>query len=438
MSNRQPRADARANAPRGFSRFRHILAACIGTRLAVDTTTQLFFPFLGTVALGLGMDIVVLGRLVSLRSLAGLSAPLFGSAADSYGYRRIMRLSLLLSAAGMFLLGSGAGIWSVVAGMIVSGAGLTGFLPTCQAYISARLPFAQRARGIGVLEYSWAMAGIVGLPLMGFLFGRFNWQLPFFVLGAAMLAGWVLLGFVPEATGGAAREESGADRGREIAPKRVRSRSLTPLLSSLPPLSERSVAGLLDLGPNWRTAFAIISANALFYFSQVHILIAHGAWLQTEYGLVPETLGLVALAQGAADLCGSVLVSLITDRIGKKRAVQAGMLGSILVYISLPIINVGLAPVIVGLVLLRFVFEYGIVSAIALISEQAPDRRGKLISLSVAFNLLGATLTGFTGPWMYARFGVWGLGPVAAACTLAAFILLTVWGRESAWSAANE
>ena len=432
MSNRQPRADERANAPRGFSRFRHILAACIATRLAIDTTTQLFFPFLPTVALGLDMDIVVLGRLVSLRSLAGLSAPLFGSAADSYGYRRIMRLSLLLTAAGMFLLGSGAGIWSVVVGMIVSGAGLTGFLPTCQAYISARLPFARRARGIGVLEYSWALAGIIGLPLMGFFFGRFSWQLPFFVLGGAMLAGWVLIGFLPEATAGATSEESGAARGREVAPKRIRSRSFTPLLSSLPPLRARTVADLFDLGPNWRAALAVISANALFYFSQVHILIAHGAWLQTEYGLVPETLGLVALAQGAADLCGSVLVSLITDRVGKKRAVQAGMLGSVLVYTSLPLINIGLAPVVAAMVLLRFVFEYGIVSAIALISEQAPDRRGKLISLSVALNLLGSTLSGFSGPWMYTRFGVWGLGPVAAVGTLTAFVLLTVWGRESA------
>ena len=425
MSNRPPPADAPANAPRGFRRFRHILAACIATRLAIDTTTQLFFPFLRTVALGLDMDIVVLGRLVSLRSLAGVSAPLFGSAADRYGYRRLMRLSLLLCAAGMFLLGSGAGIWSVVVGMIVSGAGLTGFLPTCQAYISAQLPFAHRARGIGVLEYSWALAGIIGLPLMGLLFGRFNWQLPFIVLGAAMLAGWVLLGFVPEATGGAAR-------GREVAPQRLRSRSFTPLLAFLPPLSLRSIAGLFDLGPNWRAALAVIFANSLFYFSQVHILIAHGAWLQTEYGLVPETLGLVALAQGAADLCGSVLVSLITDRVGKKRAVQAGMLGSLLVYSSLPLVNVGLAPVVVAMVLLRFVFEYGIVSAIALISEQAPDRRGKLISLSVALNLLGSTFSGFTGPWMYTRFGVWGLGPVAAVGTLTAFVLLTVWGRESA------
>ena len=430
MSSRPPRAAARANAPRGFSRFRHILLACIATRLVVDTSTQLFYSFLQTIALGLALDIVVLGRLLSLRSVAGLTAPLFGSAADRYGYRRIMRLALALAAAGSFLLGSGAGLWSVVAGMIVSGVGLTGFVPTSQAYISAQLPFEERARGIGALEYAWALAGIVGLSLMGLLFDRFNWQLPFMVLGAAMLAGWVLLGFLPKAPEQAAKEESGEEKDRRG--------SLTPLSSLLTARTARHIAGFFDLGPNWRAASAVICANGLFFFSQGNILITHGAWLQTEYGLTPTALGLVALSQGAADLGGSVLVSLITDRIGKKRAVQAGMLGSLLVYGSLPIINVGLLPVIVALVLLRFAFEYGIVSAIALISEQAPDRRGKVISLSVAFNLLGSTLTGFTGPWMYTRFGVWGLGPLAAGCTLAAFILLTVWGRESAWSAANQ
>ena len=99
------------------------------------------------------------------------------------------------------------------------------------------------------------------------------------------------------------------------------------------------------------------------------------------------------------------------------------MLGAALVYSSLPIINVGLASVIVALVLMRFAFEYGIVSAIALISEQAPDRRGKVISLAVAVNLLGGTLNGFSGPWMYTNFGVWGLGPLSAGCTLLAFVL---------------
>lgn len=421
MSDRPPRAAARANKHRGISRFRYILAACIATRLLVDTSIQLFYSFLQTIALGMALDIVVLGRLVGLRSVAGLTAPLFGSAADRYGYRRVLRLSLVLSAAGMFLLGSGAGIWSVVAGMFVSGVGLTGFVPVSQAYISAQLPFAQRARGIGALEYSWALAGIVGLSLMGLLFERFNWQLPFFVLGTAMLGGYVLLGFLPKA--------SGQTAGKEDGPKVPSERGARAFLSGR---AVRHIAGLFDLGSNWRAVYAVICANALFFFSQGNILIVHGAWLQTEYGLTPSTLGLVALGQGVADLGGSVLASLITDRIGKKRALQAGMLGSMLAYFSLPIINVGLAPVIVAMVLLRFAFEYGIVSAISLISEQVPDRRGKVISLAMAVNLLGATLNGFTGPWLYTRYGVWGLGPVSAGCTLAAFILLTVFGRESA------
>ena len=427
--NRQGRAAARVKEPGRLSRFRHILAVCIATRLAVDTTTQLFNPFLQTIALGLSLDIVVLGRLVSLRSVTGLTAPLLGSAADRYGYRRIMRLSLLLSAAGMFLIGSGAGLWSVLAGMIVSGVGLTGFVPTTQAYISAQLPFAQRARGIGVLEYSWALAGIVGLSLMGLLFDRYNWQLPFVVLGTALLGGWALLGLLPASPGRV--EPSATATGPDAAAQFARGQmSDGPRLTQAKQLLRR-IAGLFDLGPNRRAIFAVISANGLFFFSQSHILIAHGAWLQTEYGLGPSALGLMALYQGAADLGGSVLVSLITDRIGKKRGVQAGMLGSVLVYGALPIVNVGLLPVMVVLVLLRFTFEYGIVSAIALISEQAPDRRGKVISLSVALNLLGATFSGFSGPWMYSKFGAWGLGPVAAGCTLLALALLTLWGRES-------
>ena len=442
MTSQQPRA----KASRGFSQFRHLLAACIATRLVVDTSIQLFYSFMQTIALGMGLEVVVLGRLLSVRSVVGLSAPLFGSAADRYGYLGIMRLALVLSAAGTFLLGSGAGFWSVLAGMILSGVGLTGFLPTVHAYISAQLPFAKRARGIGILEYSWALAGIFGLSLMGLLFDRFNWQLPFIVLGTAMLAGWALLGFLPKASRGAEPAPAGASEETVPAPAAVASAkggpkeavekgvesSLSPHSSPLAPRILLRIAALFDLGPNRRSAYTIIGANCLFLFSQGHVLIAHGVWLQTEYGLTPSALGLVALYQGAADLCGSILVSLIADQVGKKRSFQAGILGSMLVYISLPIINVGLLPVIVVLVLLRFTFEYGLVSAIALVSEQAPDRRGKVISLAVAINLLGITLTGFTGPWMYTHFGVWGLGPVSAVCTLAAFILLTVWGRESA------
>ena len=441
MSSRQTPPETR----RSFSHFRHILAACVATRLVVDTSIQLFYSFLQIIATGMGLDVVVLGRLLSVRSAVGLSAPLFGHAADRHGYLRVMRLALVLSAAGTFLLGSGAGFWSVAAGMVLSGVGLTGFMPIVQAYISAQLPFAQRARGLGILEYSWALAGIVGLSLMGLLFDRFNWQLPFFVLGTAILAAWALLGFLPKAPRGADSALAGDSEGTEEAPATVAGvrvgsaealekkvePSLAVQFSALLSRTVRRFVDLFELGPNRRSAYAVIGANCLFLFSQSHIMIAHGVWLQTEYGLTASALGLAALAQGAADLAGAVLVSLIADRVGKKRSFQAGILGSMLVYISLPVVNIGLLPVIAALLLLRFAFEYGLVSAIALISEQAPDRRGKVISLSVAINLLGVTLTGFTGPWMYTHFGAWGLGPVSAVCTLGAFALVTVWGRES-------
>ena len=440
MSSRQTRAEA----PRGFARFRYILAACVATRLVVDTSIQLFYSFLQIIALGMGLNVVVLGRFLSLRSAVGLSAPLFGSAADRYGYLRVMRLALVLAAAGTFLLGSGGGFWSVAAGMVLSGVGLTGFMPTVQAYISAQLPFAQRARGIGILEYSWALAGILGLSLMGLLFDRFSWQVPFVILGAAILAAWALLGFLPKAprgadtplagngegTGGARADIPGVNGILEEAVGKKVKPAFAPQLSTVVARAARHITALFDLGSNRRSAYAVIGANCLFLFGQGHVLIAHGVWLQNEYGLTASALGLAALAQGAAELIGAVLVSLITDRVGKKRSFQAGILGSMLFYIALPIVNRGLWPVIGALLLLRFAYEYGLVSAIALITEQAPDRRGKMISLAVAINLLGITLTGFTGPWMYTHFGVWGLGPVSAVCTLAAFVLVSVWGRE--------
>ena len=400
MSSRQPR---------GFAQFRYILAACVATRLVVDTSIQLFYSFLQIIALGMGLNVVVLGRFLSLRSAVGLSAPLFGNAADRYGYLRVMRLALVLAAAGTFLLGSGGGFWSVAAGMVLSGVGLTGFMPIVQAYISAQLPFAQRARGIGILEYSWALAGILGLSLMGLLFDRFSWHVPFVVLGAAILAAWALLGFLPKAPRGADTQLAG-DGGKtgeapaaipgvngipeDAAEQRVRP-ALAPQFSTVVARAVRQITALFDLGSNRRSAYAVIGANCLFLFGQGHVLIAHG----------------------------------------KKRSFQAGILGSALFYIALPIVNRGLWPVIGALLLLRFAYEYGLVSAIALITEQAPDRRGKVISLAVAINLVGITLTGFTGPWMYTHFGVWGLGPVSAVCTLAAFVLVTVWGREPAGTA---
>lgn len=388
--------------------FRQLMAVAVSTRLVVDTLTQFFNPFLATIAAGVGVDVITLGRLVSLRSATGLAAPIFGSLADRRGYRTIMRLGLFMAAMGALLLGASTNVWMLAVGMILSGLGLSCFVPTLQAYMSARLPYERRAQGIGILEYAWALASIVGLSLMGILIDAQGWRAPFFVLSAGLLGGWLAFGLLPSA------QEEGAG---------VR---LQPVLQlSGAGLGERA-RSFFRMPANNRSVYALLFANGIFFFAQFHILIIHGGWLQAEYGLTASILGTVALIQGVADLCGSVLVSVMTDRVGKKRSVLGGMLGVLIVYIAIPFCNVALLPVVLALALMRFAFEFGVVSNISLISEQAPSQRGKVMTLSAAFTLAGSTLAGFTGPWAYTQFGVWGLGPLSALCV--AISIFLIWG----------
>jgi predicted MFS family arabinose efflux permease len=73
------------------------------------------------------------------------------------------------------------------------------FVPTLQAYLGASLPFAQLARGMGMLEYSWALTGIVGLSLMGLLIAATNWRVPFFVLSVGLVVALFIFRTLPPA-----------------------------------------------------------------------------------------------------------------------------------------------------------------------------------------------------------------------------------------------
>lgn len=112
----------------------------------------------------------------------------------------MMRIGLLLAAAGMFFIGSGGGLATVVAGMVLSRRRAER-LCAHPASIRERWRFSLSHAGAGHRHSGIfrALAGIVGLFAMGFLFEGVGWRAPFFVLGAGMLAGWVLFAFLPAA-----------------------------------------------------------------------------------------------------------------------------------------------------------------------------------------------------------------------------------------------
>ncbi|MCB0036244.1 MAG: MFS transporter, partial [Anaerolineales bacterium] len=269
------------------------------TRFIVDTSVKIFFPFLPIIANGLGVSEIALGRLVSLRSATGLSSPLFGILADRRGYRYTMRLGLFLAAIGYLIIAVSTNLWMTGLGMMVAGAGTFSFAPTIQAYLSTRLPYNRRARGLGILEYAWALASIIGLFLVGLLIAATNWRIPFFVFSGALFTAGVLYRYLPGAP----------QNAQPAGPFRW---------------TRASAAGFFNLGENGRSAVAVISCGFLMMFAAVSLFINYGTWLATEYALGAALLGTVELVMGLADLSGSVLVSVISDWLGKRRSVIIG------------------------------------------------------------------------------------------------------------------
>lgn len=402
--NTSKNTPAGGNQPAEPSVRRLILLGLL-TRTLTDSGVQAFFPFLGIIAAGLGVSEALLGRLVALRASTGLLAPLFGVLADRHGYRRVMSLALGAAGLGYLIVAAGQSWPITAAGMVLAGLGTFAFVPNLSAYLSARLPFHRRSRGLGIVEYAWALAGILGLSLIGLLIEWTSWRLPFSLLGLAFLLAALFYRRLPS-TGIERREEKKEEAGRRL----VR---------------------FFDLGRNRRSTWAVLAGSFFVAIGGFTLILTFGIWLQREYQLGAGELGTVALIMGICDLTGSGLVSLIGDRLGKRRSVLLGTGLAVAGLLLLPQLNVSLPAAVAGLFLARGAFEFTIVSNQILLSEQVPSQRGKVLTLGAAATMLGSTLVGFTAVPTFDRFGIAGISLSGAAAIAVAFALFFFLARES-------
>lgn len=389
--------------PRPIS-FARLIITCISARLLVDIGVQMFNPFLPIFAAGLNSNVVVLGRLVGLRSSMGLLAPYFGSLADRVGYRRVMSIGLLVGAVGMVVVGSSFTILQAAIGMALLGLASAGFVPTLQAYLGARLPYDQLARGIGMLEYSWALTGIVGLSLIGQLIAAANWRAPFFVLSFGLIISFFIFRTLPGAR----------DRSRPSQP--------LPTVTSASNLFAR-IRAFFHIESNAASAYATIIASTFTFVGAMQLMVIHGVWYADQYGLGARELGYVSLLFGCFDLIASVSVSLFTDRFGKRRSVILGVAGAMIGYLLIPWLNFAVIPAVISAAVARGFFEFAIVANLTLLSVQSPKQRGKVMTLSAALSLSFSTITSFTAPTLYALIGITGIATISAVSTAIALLI---------------
>jgi predicted MFS family arabinose efflux permease len=380
------------------ARMRTQLASFSLTRTVINTGFRMVYPFLPVIARGLGVDLQQAALALTARAALGLASPLIGSVADTRSRRAVMRFSLLLFAVGCLVIALWRSYLGFVLGLIVMAFGKVLFDPSMQAYLGDRIVYARRALAIAVTEFGWSGAFLIGVPLAGWLIAREGWASPFAVLAGLALLAWLLLGVILPRDG--PRPESAPSWRQGL----------------------RSVVA-------HRAALGGLAVGVLISTSNDLVNVIFGAWLEASFGLQVIALGAASAVIGIAELSGEGFVAGLADRLGKKRAVGAGIVLNALACSALPLLGRWLPGALVGLFLVYVTFEFTLVSAIPLMSELVPSARATVMASNVGAHSAGRALGALFAPMLFA-FGLPVNALVAAALDLVALVILARWVRE--------
>jgi predicted MFS family arabinose efflux permease len=395
------------------------LAVIFAARTVLNIAHRIVYPFLPSIARGLGISLAAASGLVTARLVAGLGAPLVGPLADRYPRRRSMEAALLLSVLACLLLVSLGSFVAAIVAFALFGLAKVLHDPAVHAYLGDNVPYRERGRAVGLVELSWSGAWLLGVPAAGVLIERLGWRAPWAALiGLGLLGAWLTHAGLPPGT----RPPAPGSPDPSPQPGRVE-----------PGPSIRSLTGALVR--RWRKLLRhrpiaiLLSVSALLAAAMEVSFIVYGAWLETAFGLSLSTLGLASIAIGLAETTAELGTTVLTDRLGKKRSVLIGLLGLAAALVALPgLANLGLAAALSGVVLMILAFEFSIVSLLPMVTELAPDARASLFSLNITALSLGRIVGALAGGWLWELAGgIRANALVGAACALAAACLMA-WG----------
>jgi len=276
--------------------------------------------------------------------------------------------------------------------------------PAVHAYLGDTVPYAKRGRAIGILELSWSSAWLLGVPASGLLIEHLGWRTPWAVLAVLGLIGfWLIRTRVPPA-----HHQLASNPGTSLVKN---------VWATWRRLLRRRPVYILLL-----TSLLLTLANEIPF-------IVYGAWLETAFGLSLSALGIASILVGLAEAAAEIGTTVITDRLGKRRSVLAGLLGLAASLVLLPWLSaLGLIAALTAVVLMLITFEFGIVSLIPLATELAPDARASLLSLNLTAFSLGRILGAAAGGWLWQWQEDISLHAlIGASCALLAALLLA-WG----------
>ncbi len=380
----------RAAGPRSH---RSELSVLTGARVVSNTALRWVGPFLPTLERAFSTTTGTLTGIMGVAELGGLSTLFTGPFLDRGNERRVFTVGLIaVAVSSLIALGGSVVTFAIAFALLV--VGVSNLTVAGHAWIGHRVAFSARGRAIGVFETSWALALLVGAPILAVLISWFGWRGPFVALAiAAFVAAFAV--------------------HRLVAPGESHT-------VANPPRVDRRMPA---------TAWFPMLASAFTAAAGLGVFVISGTWLDDVHGVSTGGLGVIAAGFGVVELASSTSVATIGDRIGSRRSVQIGLLVLAAGLVLMALSGDARWLAIVGLLVFLTGFEYGFVSSLTLVTEAAPLARGRAIGISNACGTVArAGAVGASGQ-LYEAFGIAGSITLAAVAAVTAAAFTTIAGR---------
>ena len=365
------------------------LLAVLVARTAVNGGFRVVYPFLPEIERGLGVSAATLGIVLAVRALMGLAAPVVPGLSERVGRRRLMLASVATTAVGCALVvasPAGAPAFAVAAtGIVLCGLAKPSFDVPMQGWFGARVPYAQRGRVLGITELTWALGLALTVPA-GALIALTSWRAPFVLVVVVAVGGLVAM-------------------RRLMAPDRPAAGVRRPLRLT-------------------RAHVTMLAVIVLFRLAAEVLFLSYGRWLENAFGLTVAAIGLFTVVVVGAELAGEGAVAAVADRVGLRRSIMVGLIGSAVAYVAIGFVGSSLVAAVAVVVAWFVSFEITVVATVPFVSELAVESRDRLLSLMVMTNAVATAVAALIAAPVFAAVGVRGTGLVATSCVLAAAALL--------------
>ena len=362
--------------------------------------TMILSPILPMIGDQLHIADAMLGTLVSVYSImVGVFAIIAGPISDKVGRRRILILGCCAMTVALVLHAFVTGYLSFIAVRISAGAAGGILSGAAVSYIGDYFPYERRGWATGWVMSGAAFGQIIGIPLGIVMASRWGFRSPFYMFAATM-AGTVLL-----------------------------------LIFKIPQPNVRRTTHRLTVGKAAADYAAMLRrpevawAAAAFFmmFLGVSLYVVYlPTWLGREVGLTGDQIAIMFVIGGVANVLTGPQAGKLSDRIGRKGIILMACVGlSILMVLTVRVVtNFTTANVFFFLTMVLVAMRISPFSALltALVSD---ERRGSLMSLTVALGQIGFALgAAMAGP-LFANVGYFSNTLLGAAFVLA--MGLIVW-----------